>query len=71
MAAIALRVAGLGKQYRIGARQTRPDQLRDRIAGAASAVFGRLFNRRAADADETTLWALRDVSFDLTAGEVL
>ncbi len=71
MSAIALRVAGLGKQYRIGARQTRPDQLRDRIAGAASAAFGRLFNRRAAHADETTLWALRDVSFDLTAGEVL
>jgi lipopolysaccharide transport system ATP-binding protein len=71
MASIALQVNGLGKRYQIGARQARHDQLRDRIAGAASAAFGRLFNRRAASAEETTLWALRDVSFDMRPGDVL
>jgi lipopolysaccharide transport system ATP-binding protein len=71
MSSVALRVDGLGKRYRIGARQTRPDQLRDRIAAAASAAFGRLFDRRRAAADETTIWALRDVSFHVAPGEVL
>jgi lipopolysaccharide transport system ATP-binding protein len=69
--AFALRVNGLSKQYRIGARQTRNDQLRDRIAGAASAAVGRLFNRRRAAAAEATIWALRDVSFQMATGEVL
>jgi len=64
-------VSGLGKRYRIGARQARPDQLRDRIAGAASAAFGRLMRRSGAAAEETTLWAIRDVSFDVKPGEVL
>ena len=69
---VALRVNGLGKQYRIGARQARHDQLRDRLAGAASAAFSRLFRRARASADdETTIWALRDVSFDVAPGEVL
>jgi lipopolysaccharide transport system ATP-binding protein len=67
----AMRVNGLGKRYRIGARQARPDQLRDRIAGAASAAFGRIFDRRQVSAEETTLWALHDVSFDVAPGEVL
>ncbi|MGH9347682.1 MAG: ABC transporter ATP-binding protein [Vicinamibacterales bacterium] len=71
MAATALRVNGIGKQYRIGARQARPDQLRDRIAGAASAAFGRLLNRRRASAEETMIWALRDVSFDVRQGDVV
>ena len=71
MTPVAMRVRGLGKRYRIGARQARPDQLRDRIAGAASAAFGRLFQRRRAAVEATTLWALREVSFDVAPGEVL
>ena len=71
MATPALRVSGLGKRYRIGARQARPDQLRDRIAGAAAAAFGRLFQRSRIEIEDTTLWALREVSFDVGAGEVL
>ena len=71
MSSIALRVSGLGKRYQIGARQARPDQLRDRIAGAASGTLRRLLKRRSAAPDETTLWALRDVSFDVASGEVL
>jgi lipopolysaccharide transport system ATP-binding protein len=68
---LALRVNGLGKQYRIGARQAGHDQLRDRIAGAASAAFGRLFGGRRHAAEESIIWALRDVSFDVGSGEVL
>jgi lipopolysaccharide transport system ATP-binding protein len=68
---VALCVNGLGKRYRIGAQQARANQLRDRLAGAASAAFGRLFNRGGAAAEETTIWALRDVSFEMRTGEVL
>jgi lipopolysaccharide transport system ATP-binding protein len=71
MPPFVLRVNGLGKRYRIGARQARPDQLRDRIAAAASAALGRIFDRRRDTAEETTIWALRDVSFDVAPGEVL
>jgi lipopolysaccharide transport system ATP-binding protein len=71
MSAVVLGVNGLGKRYQIGARQARPDQLRDRIAAAALSAFGRLFEPRRTIAEETTIWALRDVSFHVNRGEVL
>jgi lipopolysaccharide transport system ATP-binding protein len=74
MSEFAIRVAGIGKQYRIGRLQPRYDTLRDSIVrslrGAVhrvSAGFRSAPSTRSAD----TIWALRDVSFDVRHGEVL
>ena len=65
MSDLAIRTESLGKQYRLG-RLERYPTLRDALVGA----FRRPFVRRAAD-PSNTLWALRDVTFDVHRGEVL
>jgi lipopolysaccharide transport system ATP-binding protein len=62
----AIRVEHLSKRYRIGATPERYNTLRDSIVGAV-----RAFARRGTQPDETTFWALRDVSFDVAQGEVV
>jgi lipopolysaccharide transport system ATP-binding protein len=71
MAPVVLIARGLSKEYRIGARKERHDQLRDRIAGALSDAFRSVFARRRPVRPSATIWALRDVSFDVCAGEVV
>lgn len=67
MSEYAIKAEGLGKRYRIGAEQ-RENQFREVIANAVKAPFRR---RPRVEADETTLWALRDVSFEMHQGEVV
>src|SRR3982750_3568950 len=78
---IAIRCQGLSKQYRIG-EQERYRALRDVIADAASAPFRRLRANFSANGNgssngsrqseiENHIWALKDVSFDIRAGEVV
>jgi lipopolysaccharide transport system ATP-binding protein len=66
-----IRAENLSKRYRLGAAARYPT-LRAAIAGAASAPL-KFFSRRrnGGDAAATTLWALRDVSFEVAHGEVL
>jgi lipopolysaccharide transport system ATP-binding protein len=59
---LALRVRGLGKRYRLGARQPYRT-LRDALAS--------LFRPRAETKVAAEFWALRDVSFELHEGEAL
>ncbi len=61
MERIAIRLEGLGKQYRIGQKE-RYLALRDVISG---------FFRPRAPAEEESFWALKDVTFDVAPGEVL
>ncbi|MBI3985445.1 MAG: ATP-binding cassette domain-containing protein [Lentisphaerae bacterium] len=61
---IAIRVKGLGKLYRIGAKAERYQSLRDALVDALKAPFRR---KEAVP----TLWALKDVSFAVNHGEVL
>src|SRR6185503_13160167 len=62
-----IKVAGLGKRYRIGAPA--PASLRDAIAGAVRAPLRSLQAKNGGG--KNTIWALRDVSFDVAAGEVV
>jgi len=65
MSDTAIRVENLGKMYRIGRAQQRHDTLRDTIAAGLSSL------RPGAASEEETIWALKDVSFEVKRGEVL
>lgn len=74
MSARSIKVRGLGKRYQIAPVHRDYPTLRDALARAASAPFKLLGSGRpdARDnGDDTTFWALRDVSFDVERGEVL
>lgn len=71
----AIHVEGVSKQYRLGSRQS------DTLAGLLGRIGGRVANWGAAllgrrppvpaPAKQTTLWALKDVSFSVQPGEVV
>lgn len=70
----AIRVEGIGKEYRLGQAQPRYSTLRDVLAGSARRA-GRVLaspvrGMRGRQASET-FWALRDVSFQVARGEVV
>jgi lipopolysaccharide transport system ATP-binding protein len=74
MSDVAIRVDNLSKQYRIGGPQASYKTIRETLVGAARAPFRRLASvargQSSADTHET-LWALKDVSFEVKHGEVL
>jgi lipopolysaccharide transport system ATP-binding protein len=61
MSDIAIRVENLSKQYRIGQREAAYKTLRESVMN--------LFSRR--DRNPETIWALKDVSFEVERGEVI
>ncbi len=63
-------VRGLGKRYRIGARQRR-DTLRETVSDGWSRIAARLVGRKPPRAEETELWAIREVSFPVARGEAI
>src|SRR5713226_9238991 len=67
----AVRVRDLSKRYRIGAAQRRYRTLRESIAEAAGAPLRRLSNIRGEGPDGRSIWALKDISFDVEPGEVV
>ncbi|HYY69194.1 MAG TPA: ABC transporter ATP-binding protein [Terriglobales bacterium] len=75
MSALAIRCERLAKQYRIGQREPYR-ALRDTLTDTVTAPFRRARaalhggNGRASDG-QPTVWAVKDISFDIRAGEVV
>jgi lipopolysaccharide transport system ATP-binding protein len=73
---IAIHAEQLGKQYRMGARREPYHTLRETISGLVASPFRRATpwfqgNGRHSAADADQFWALKNVSFDIKAGEVV
>ncbi len=70
----AIFVDQLGKQYRIGGRQRTYKTLRDSLAGALTEPVRRLRSvgqGRAASSSHEMFWALKDLTLEIQAGEVV
>ena len=68
---IAISIQNLGKMYRIGAHQQRPQNLREALQRMALTPFSYLSSRLHSATEAETLWALRNVSFDVQCGETV
>jgi lipopolysaccharide transport system ATP-binding protein len=68
---VAVLARGLGKRYRIGASRQRERHrtLRDTVTNALASVF--LLGRERPGEDDTLIWALKDLSFEVKHGEVV
>lgn len=66
---IAIKVEGLGKQFRIGGRQESYKTLQDTIAEFLYSPLRHI--RKLYKRDNNTIWALKDVSFEIRRGEVV
>ena len=71
MTDIAIRVESLSKQYRIGGPQARYNTIREALMNMAAAPARRLRRLGQPSPENETIWALKDVSFDVKKGEVL
>ncbi len=66
----AIQVEGLSKRYRLGGMRSIDQTLREAIHDKVEALW-RKVRKPARDENDQTLWALRDVSFDVAEGEVV
>ena len=65
-----IRIESVSKQYRLGPNQLAYQTLRDRLADIASFRLNRQGNGNG-NGNDNTIWALRDINFEVAKGEVL
>jgi lipopolysaccharide transport system ATP-binding protein len=70
MSDIAIRVEGLSKLYRLGAKE-HYRTLRDTLTDTFMSPFRSLWRGASPREEAETLWALKDVTFDVKHGEVI
>jgi lipopolysaccharide transport system ATP-binding protein len=68
---LAIWVEGLGKRYRIGAREQRYTTLREAISSLALKPLRKLSSLRSERSEADSIWAVKDVSFEVEKGEVV
>jgi len=71
MSDIVIRVENLGKMYRIGTEEHRPANFWQATKQLAASPFDYLRRITRPPTEEETLWALKDVSFEVHRGEVV
>jgi lipopolysaccharide transport system ATP-binding protein len=72
MSSYAVLVESLGKQYQIGQYQGRYKSLRESLTRTALTPIRAIQNiRRTNNPKESVIWALKNVSFEIAAGEVV
>jgi homopolymeric O-antigen transport system ATP-binding protein len=76
MSDVVIRMEGLGKVFRIGARHESYKTLRDTLSNACAAPFRRIRttlqgSRIKRSSDANTIWALKDLSCKVRRGEVV
>jgi len=64
-------VDGISKAYRIGLAEDKYPTFREALVGMVKAPFRRFQKLRERTSGDDIFWALRDVSFEVQAGEVL
>jgi len=70
MSDLAIRIEGLSKQYRIGLAKQRYDTLGEQLVGGLKSLIQRNGNSRRSGGIDT-IWAVKDVSFDVHKGDVV
>lgn len=71
MTEFAIRAENLGKMYRIGLAERQPQNLWQAAKSLATSSFDYLLRMSRPPTEEETLWALKDVSFEVQCGEAL
>ena len=66
-----IQVERLGKRYRIGVQSKEASSIRETVVNSLRSPFRYLSDMMRPPTEEETLWALRDVSFNVMPGEVI